>query len=123
VGLIENIKEVADVIKKAGDVDLYRKIVESEGEIIELTRENRRLEEKVQELEKKLALRGVMHFKEPFYCQEGDQTPYCPACWETKQVAVHVTLIYDEPIETRWDCPHCKQMYLIRKHVGRPALG
>ena len=122
MGLIENVKEVADVIKKAGDIELYRKIIEAEGEIIELTRKNRHLEEEVQELKKKLALRGAMRFKEPFYYQEGDQTPYCPACWETKQAVVHVTLIYNEPIETRWDCPHCKQMYLV-KNKGQRNLG
>jgi hypothetical protein len=120
------VKEVADVIKKAGDIELYRKIIEAEGEIIELTRKNRHLEEEVQQLKEKLALRGAMQFKEPFYYQKGDQTPYCPACWETKQAAVHVTLIYDEPIETRWDCPHCKQMYLIKnksqRNLGVPGL-
>lgn len=41
MGPLENIKEVADLIKKAGDIELYRKIAESEGEVIELTYANR----------------------------------------------------------------------------------
>jgi len=32
VGVIENMKELANLIEKAGDLDLYRKIIESEGE-------------------------------------------------------------------------------------------
>jgi hypothetical protein len=92
MGLLENMKEVADLIKKAGDIDLYRKIVESEGEVMELTREKRMLEDRVRELEKLLALQKQMIFKPPFYWQEGHETPYCPACWEARKMAVHLTL-------------------------------
>jgi len=120
VGVIENMKDIADLIKKAGDIELYRKIVESEGEVIELTRENRRLEEKVSELEKTLALQKKMVHKPPFYYQEGDPTPFCAACWETKKLAVHVIFSHDNDRETRWDCPTCKQMFLIQKNAPRP---
>lgn len=95
MGLLENMKELADLIKKAGDIELYRKIVESEGEVIELTRDSRCLQETVDELKKLLALHKQMVFKEPFYWQGGDKTPYCVACWEAKKTAVHVTFIFD----------------------------
>lgn len=117
MGVIDNMKDIADLIKKAGDLDLYRKIVESEGEVIDLTRENRRLEEKVSELEKTLALRKQMVHKPPFHFQEGDPTPFCSACWETKKLAIHVIFAHDNEYEIRWDCPTCKQMFLIGKNV------
>jgi hypothetical protein len=47
MGVIENMKDIAELIKRAGDIELYRKMVESEGEVIDLTRENRRLGERV----------------------------------------------------------------------------
>jgi len=40
MGIIDNAKELADLLKAAGNTELYRKIVELEGEIIELTRQN-----------------------------------------------------------------------------------
>ncbi len=123
MGLIENMKELADLIKKAGDIELYRKIVEAEGEIMGLTQENRRLGEKVLELERTLALQKRMEFKELFYFQDGDKTPHCPNCWEASKLAVHVTLIFDDPKRTRWDCPHCKQTYLREKSHGYRAEG
>lgn len=113
MGVVENMKDIADLIRKAGDIDLYRKIVESEGEVIELTRENRRLEEKVHELEKTLAFRGKMTFKEPFWYQEGDETPFCPACYEAKDRAVHVKFVTD----SRWDCPSCGHIYYLKRNV------
>src|SRR5712691_10147460 len=101
MGVIENMKDIADLIKKAGDIELYRKIVESEGEVIELTRQNRRLEEKVHELEKTLDLQKKMVHKPPFYYQEGDPTPFCSPCWETKTLPVHLIFDHDNEHETR----------------------
>lgn len=123
MGLMENMKDIADLIKKAGDIDLYRKIVESEGEVIELTRQKRQLEERVIELEKTLALQKQMRFTEPFYYQEGDKTPYCPACWESNKKAIHVEFVFDNSERTRWDCPVCKHEYLIEKDQGRAPRG
>jgi hypothetical protein len=113
MGVIENMKELADLIKKAGDIELYRKIVESEGEVIGLTRENRRLNERVGQLEGLVALQKRMIFRAPFYFQDGDQTPYCPRCWEASKCAVHLLLISG----SRWDCPNCKQMFLVRANA------
>jgi hypothetical protein len=123
MGLLENMKEVADLIKKAGDIDLYRKIVESEGEVMELTREKRMLEDRVSELEKLLALQKQMIFKPPFYWQEGDETPYCPACWEARKTAVHLTFDFDNPRRTKWDCKSCQQTYSVEKTGTVPTTG
>jgi hypothetical protein len=115
MGVIENMKDIADLIKKAGDIELYRKITESEGEVMDLTRENRRLEDRVQELEKTLALQKQMTFRQPFWYQEADETPFCPACWENHKKAIHVVFAQDGNNFTRWGCPSCKQFYDVRK--------
>jgi hypothetical protein len=119
MGLIDNMKELADLIKKAGDVDLYRKIVESEGEVMDLTREKRQLEDRVRELEGLLALQKIMVFKEPFFWQEGDGTPFCPACWEDKRAAIHLFLVFDNLERIRRDCPACKSVYTVNKGGAR----
>ena len=115
MGLLENMKEIADLIKRAGDIDLYRKIVESEGEIIDLTRQNRHLEERIRELERTVALQKAMEFDEPFYRREGDKTPYCPACWEANRLAVHLTYMWKTSSGPRWDCPNCKHTYIAKR--------
>jgi hypothetical protein len=80
-----------------------------------------------QDLKKTIQLREKMVFKEPFYYQEADQTPFCPACWEVKNAAIHVTFVFDNTENTRWDCPACKSMYLVNKsrsgsRSGRPHV-
>jgi hypothetical protein len=115
MSIVSNAKEIADLVKKIGDIELYRKIVELEGEIIELTREKHTLEIRVDELSKTLASRGKMTFQEPFYFQEGDAVPFCPNCWESEYRTVHLINggRYDGG-KIRFDCPTCKQLYWDR---------
>ena len=116
MGVVENLKEIADLVKKAGEIDLYKKISAAEDEVREVTREKRRLEDRLEELERALRFKEETVFKAPFcYLKEGDQTPYCPHCVEKSGHAIHVVLQFDRPEGTRWDCPACKQLYLFEK--------
>jgi hypothetical protein len=110
--IIGNVKEIADLAKKYDDIEFYRKIVELEGEVIELTRQLRQAECKGEELEEKLTLKTRMKFEQPFYYQDGDSVPFCPRCYEAEIKAVHVVLI-GQGERTRWDCPACNKMFLI----------
>jgi hypothetical protein len=106
MGIVENIKDAADLAKKVGDIELYRKIVHLEGEVMELTREKRQAEQKIEELQAQLALKTKMTFRQPFYYQEGDSVPFCAACYEKDGRPVHVVKSDDE-----WYCNVCKTFY------------
>ena len=108
MGILDNAKEIADLIKKAGDIELYRKIIELEGEIIDLTRENRDLVENNRELRELLDIKDKLTYRKPFYYQEGDDVPYCPRCWESDRKCVHVIgpdISIEGPV---YRCPGCK---------------
>lgn len=108
MSVISNAKEIADLIKKIGDVELYRKIVELEGEIIDLTRANRELEDSVQSLTRSLDVKESMSFRQPFYYQENDNVPFCPNCWETNKVAVHMVVGRNYHAGLKHTCPNCE---------------
>lgn len=114
MGILDEMKEVGDLIKKAGDIELYRRIVKLEGEVTELTRDKRRGEEKIEELERALKFKGELTFTEPFYWLEGDKTPYCPVCWEDKHKAIHVHFHNSHNAIQYWDCPNCKANFAAR---------
>ena len=122
MGIVENIKDVADLAKKAGDIELYRKIVHLEGEVMDLTREKRQAEQKIEEQQKQLALRAKMTFKAPFYFQDGDNIPFCPRCYEKDNLAMHLVYEGADSLHARWDCKDCTKMYLIEK-AGSPRYG
>lgn len=112
MGAVENVKEIADLIGKFHDIELNRRILKLEEEVIDLTRDKRRAEDKIQELERALKFSKQLKFKAPFYWLDGDNHPYCPACWEFKRLAIHVTDTWDPVRYNHKECPSCKHHYV-----------
>jgi len=113
MGVLENLKDVAELAQKVGQLDLYKKILQAEDEVRELTQEKRRLEDKVEELDRSLKLRNAMKFSAPLYYQDGDKIPFCAVCYEKDGRPVHVVMN-----DGAWYCNVCKIFY-----DGGPAFG
>ena len=120
MGLLEQFKDVADLVKKAGDIQLYRQITALEGEVIDLTRANRQLEAQNEELKLKMAARATMQFKSPFWYVEGDDVPYCPKCWEAATIQVHLQGPVSVAAGTRYDCLNCKNLFIKERKDPEP---
>jgi|SRR5712664_1917615 len=119
MGILDEMKEIGDLIKKAGDIELYRRINKLEGEVINLTRDKRSAEERAEELERTLKFKAELAFKEPFYWLGADQTPYCPVCWEDKHKAIHVRYHNSLNAKQHWQCPNCKSSFTTQGIPGR----
>jgi hypothetical protein len=114
MGAAEYVKDVAEFVKKFNDIELNRRILKLEEEVIDLTRDKRRADEKVEELERALKFSKELVLKDGFYWLEGDTTGFCTACWDAKHLAVHVKRL-PLPVEHhRFQCPHCKALYANR---------
>lgn len=108
MGAIDNAKEVAKLIKDLGNMDLYRKILDLQGEIMELTQANRELHVKIQLLENTVSKIDEMTFRFPFYYIDGDPVPYCPGCFEVDKRAVHFPPPHNTNAGPMYDCLECK---------------
>jgi regulator of replication initiation timing len=115
MSILGNAKGIAQAVHEINNLELYQRVLGLHSDIIELVEEHNRLRAENEELRKTLKLRQKMEFKEPFYYQEGDETPFCPACMECKDGAVHVIFAFNNAESTRWDCPACKTVYLVKK--------
>lgn len=114
MGAAEYVKDLSEFVKKFNDIELNRRILKLEEEVLDLTRERRRLEDRVESLERTLKFSRELRFKSPFYWLEGDPIGYCAACWESKRLAVHVTAAWD-PVNYNYEvCPTCKHKYIGR---------
>jgi hypothetical protein len=120
MGVLDEMKEIGDLIKKAGDIELYRKIVKLEGEVTELTRDKRRAEEKNEELQRALKFKTELEFREPFYWLKGDSVPYCPVCWEDKTKAVHIVYSHRNSHGEYWDCKTCRSSFTTHGIANKP---
>ena len=82
---------------------------------MDLVEDNRKFHTENEDLRNKLQLREKMTFKEPFYYQDGDKTPFCPACWELKNSAIHLIFQFNRADAVRWDCKVCQNIFLDMK--------
>ncbi|MDR3385492.1 MAG: hypothetical protein P4L92_00445 [Rudaea sp.] len=106
MGILADVREVADLVRKVGDMDLYRKMIDLQSEVIELADKNSQLTQTVNELTAKLALTETMKFHDHFYWRDVDPEPYCPRCFDVDRKAVHV--IRPRAGSLPWKCPQCK---------------
>src|SRR5258708_30850540 len=109
MGAVENVREFSEFVKKFNDIELNRRILNLENEVLDLSRDKRRAEEKVEELERTLRFKERLSFGEPFYWLEKDKPPYCPRCWEAKQLPVHVVFSFEHGSAPRFLCPTFNQ--------------
>ena len=67
MSLIEEIKSVAKIIHQAGNIELYEKILNLQGEILEIMNQNRKLKEEVSKLKQKLKIKNSLKFEDNNY--------------------------------------------------------
>lgn len=116
---VERVKELALLIKKFGDIELYRKIVELQSEVVKLSTRNLDLEQKCSELETELSRKKKLRHERSLYYADDDPVPFCPHCWETSEKLVH--LFGPQPLSRAggemWECLACNNDYF--GHTGR----
>lgn len=114
--IIQNAKELADLIKKLGNTDLYRQIVELEGEIIDLSRDNHHLTQRNAGLEAQLQTKGTVTFDELqgvyWLIDDGKQAgPYCQLCYDADRKLIRLQEAGGIGSIHRWTCYACKRNY------------
>lgn len=113
MSIIDNAKEIASLVQKLGDIELYRKIVELEGEIIELTRDKRQLEDRLADIQRSQEIIQKLRFESPFYVTDREGELYCARCVESDRRAIHVVKTAELEMRRRvYICPHCKSKYV-----------
>jgi len=87
MGIVENIKETAKLIQKIDNIDLYRRILDLQAEVMELVDENRRLKEQLQ-------VRSELTFDKGAYWLGKDEKtrdgPFCSRCWDVDRKLVRI---------------------------------
>ena len=91
MGIIDNAKEIADLVKNYNNQDLYEKIVDLRAQIIELKEENIRLKEKNDKLEAAIRIEEEIIKDGNCYFRKSDEErkhPYCMTCWDVDRKLV-----------------------------------
>jgi hypothetical protein len=102
--IIQAQEQYAALEKRAAEADAS--VIRLELQLRESRAENDFLNKKLQDFQKDNNS-PQLKFASPFCYAEGDQSPYCPKCWEVDRRAIH--LLPPEPSfhGPRYSCPHC----------------
>lgn len=95
MGLIEDIKDVAGIVSKAGNMDLYRKILDLQAEALDLSEKLREKDKKIEQLEEAFALKGKLKLLRHAYYVIDDggnliDGPFCTKCYDVDKVTCRI---------------------------------
>jgi hypothetical protein len=118
MGILDNAKEIAELIKKYNDQELYQKIVDLRDEIFILKEDNLGLKEKLKELESAFEIKVKLKKEGNLYyviSENGEKEgPYCLTCWDDDKKLIHVILHHDPRTGTTFSCHRCSKL-MVKK--------
>ena len=84
MSLYDGIKDVASIVQKADNIELYRQLIDLSAQALDMQDEIRRLKEENTDLQKDNELNNkIVRHKEGFLTLQGDLEgiEYCSTCW------------------------------------------
>jgi hypothetical protein len=116
MSLIGDLKEVGGILQKAGNIDLFNKLIEIQGKAIEVMDRDLELKEENLRLKNELATSKVLEFRDDVYWIKsdtpGEKGPYCSKCYDVNKKLVHF-------IRSDSDYHKCPSCDLRIRHVWR----
>ncbi len=82
MSILDNVKELAGLVQKINDLELYRRILDLQSEVMALLDEIQTLKTQKKDLEKKWEIQESLQFRENAYWRESGDGPYCLPCWD-----------------------------------------
>jgi len=107
MGIIDNVKDIAELVKKYNNLELSQKIIDLRDEIFELKEDNLKLKEKIKALEEEKKISEKMVFESPFYwLKDGEKKdgPYCQKCFDDNKKLIRL----QDHKNGHWYCLVCK---------------
>jgi len=107
MGIIDHAKDIAELIKKYNDAELYQKIIDLRDEIFELRENNLNLKGKIKALKEEKKINKKIVFEKPYYwIKDGEKKdgPYCQKCFDDNKKLIRL----QERKNGHWYCLVCK---------------
>ena len=98
MGVIDTVRETVSLIQQVDNIEILRKMLALQTQVVELFEENRALKEK-------LTVRDSLEFRDNTYWR-GSDGPFCSPCWDGKSLLVRLHSFKSGNVH----CPVCKSM-------------
>jgi hypothetical protein len=106
MGLYDGIKDIAKVLQKADNIDLYSKLIDLSAQALDLQDEVSKLQMENKKLKEEQEIANDIERHESlFVTRKSDEArvKYCSRCWDSEHKLIQV----DCYCNGRFRCPHC----------------
>ena len=116
MGIIDNVKEIVKIVQKADNIELYRKVIDLESEVLELTKQLKDKEDTISKLNEAMAVKGKMICEGSVYYIVDDagnkkDGPFCTKCYDIDHVMCRIIQPHRVGEGRSWEwiqCQRCK---------------
>jgi hypothetical protein len=84
MGILDTVRETVGLIQKVDNIELYRRMLELQTQVVQLVEENRALKDR-------LSTKEQLVFKENSYWKD-DGSQFCCRCWDVDGKLVHLMI-------------------------------
>jgi len=111
-GIFKTLKEGANAIREAKNLELYERMLAVYGDVMELVEKNRELVEENALLKEQLKIKDQLRFDKGYNCYwrfEGDKQegPYCTVCWDVDRKLVRMRAYQKHIGGQDYTCDYC----------------
>ena len=117
MGLYDGIKDVARIVQKADNVDLYQKLLDLSAQALELQAEVVKLRDENTVLRQKLSTKhAIKRHKQPYitFAEDELNLKYCALCWDSDEKAIQMHE-YKDSGEMRLFCRKCGNKCFVNR--------
>jgi hypothetical protein len=112
MGIYDALKDGVEVVQKAGNIEVMKKLLDAQKEALELFDENRRLKEEnaalkqQRDVSERLTHDGKRYWLKGTKSEEG---PYCQTCWDVDRRLVRLVVTSDRDTDGKFYgfCAYC----------------
>lgn len=116
---ISDLKNIADILQKAGKTEELQKIYELQQQQLDMQSEIQELKKENEALKEKLNEKEEIHFDKArgVYVKNGAEDEYfCPTCWEKDKNQIRLHRRGDDDV--LYDCKVCKNYFETKKQLN-----
>lgn len=102
--MLDNVKMTVDLARKLDNIELNKRIIDLQSNVLTLMEENARLKDDKSALERKLATHTEFVFKNDAYWTASGHGPFCAHCWDAKLNSIR---LHSGATKGTFGCPAC----------------
>ena len=118
MGIYDAAKDAANVLKEAGKINEYQKILDLMQDLLNKQKNIDDLEKENRELKEKLNDKDELIFKNnAYYTKSNNDGPFCTRCWDKHRSLIRINKTFHD--DDFASCPDCKSQVNITG-IARP---